>query len=75
MVVEAMKPTAGVKTMTPQRTTHLYLTQEHWSLLLKAVYEQAGHHGAPTGALGALWRMMVDANQRKRVVFEIEIRD
>jgi hypothetical protein len=53
----------------------LYLSREHWAILLKAVYEQVGHHGRPTGALGQLWQVMITANEQKRVVLEIEIRD
>ena len=53
----------------------IYLNPEHWSSLLKAVYEQTGHHGTPGGAAGQLWRMMIEANRKKRVCLEIEIRD
>jgi hypothetical protein len=53
-------------------TRVVYLNQEHWSLLIKALYETAGRHGRPTGALGQLWRLLAEASQHKRFTIEVE---
>jgi hypothetical protein len=44
--------------------------------IMKGLYEQIGHHGKPTGALGDLWRKMAEAvRTQKRFIIEVENTD
>jgi hypothetical protein len=42
-------------------------------LIMKGLYEQIGHHGRPSGALGDLWRKLAEAvRTQKRFIIECE---
>ena len=41
--------------------------------IMKGLYEQIGHHGVPSGALGDLWRKLAEAvRTQKRFIIECE---
>lgn len=42
-------------------------------IIMRGLYEQIGHHGRPSGALGDLWHKMAEAvRTQKRFIIQVE---